>query len=124
MREIFSKPENRRWFIIAIAFLTIVINYIDRQIVSILKPILKVEFDLDDSGYAVIVNIFTICYAAMYPVTGWMVDKFGPKKVMFWGIITWSIACVGGGISRTVAQFGFFRGLLGLAEPTNFPSTV
>lgn len=124
MREFFIKPENRRWFIIAIAFLTIVINYIDRQLVSVLKPILKVEFDLDDAGYAVIVNIFTICYAAMYPVSGWLVDRFGPKKVMFLGIITWSLASIGGGISRTVAQFGFFRGLLGLAEPTNFPSTV
>lgn len=124
MREFFQKPENRRWFIIAIAFLTIVINYIDRQLVSVLKPILKVEFDLDDSGYAVIVNIFTICYAAMYPVTGWMVDKFGPKRVLLGGIITWSLACIGGGISRTVGQFGFSRAVLGLAEPTNFPSTV
>ncbi|MBL1409332.1 MFS transporter [Sphingobacterium faecale] len=124
MRKILSKPENRRWLIVAVAFITIVINYIDRQIVSILKPILKVEFNLDDSGYAIIVNIFTICYATMYPVTGWLVDKFGPKKIMFWGIITWSMASIGGGIARTVGQFGFFRGLLGLAEPTNFPSTV
>jgi ACS family hexuronate transporter-like MFS transporter len=92
--------------------------------VSVLKPILKEEFDLDDSGYAFIVNIFTICYAMMYPVSGWMVDRFGPKKVMFFGVIAWSVACFGGGLSRTVGLFTFFRGLLGLAEPTNFPSTV
>ncbi len=124
MKSIISKPENRRWLIIAVAFIAIVFNYIDRQIVSILKPILKTEFSLDDSGYAFIINIFTICYAAMYPVTGWMVDRFGVKRVMFYGVITWSLACIGGGISRTVAQFGFFRGLLGLAEPTNFPSSI
>lgn len=117
-------PEKRRWFIVAIIFLAIVFNYVDRQIVSILKPVLKSEFSLNDSGYAMILNIFTICYAVMYPVTGWMVDRFGARLVMFWGIITWSLACIGGGLSRTIGQFGFFRGLLGAAEPTNFPAQL
>ncbi|HEY0669960.1 MAG TPA: MFS transporter [Sphingobacteriaceae bacterium] len=117
-------PERRRWFIVAIIFVAIVFNYFDRQIVSILKPILKKEFDLDDSGYAVIINVFTICYALMYPVTGWLVDRFGAKLVMFFGIIGWSLACIGGGISRTVGQFTFFRGMLGMAEPTNFPAQL
>lgn len=119
-----GKPENRRWIIVAVIFLAIVFNYVDRQLVSVLKPVLKSEFDLDDTGYAVIVNIFTVCYACMYPVMGWLVDKFGSKKVLFWGIITWSLACIGGGISKTVSQFGFFRGVLGIAEPTVFPSQL
>lgn len=118
------KPEKRRWIIIAIAFAAIVFNYTDRQLVSVLKPILKEEFSLDDSGYAFVINIFTICYAIMYPVSGWLVDKFGAKRVMFFGILTWSIACFGGGISVTITQFIFFRGLLGLAEPSNFPASV
>lgn len=116
--------EKRRWLIIAVIFLAIVFNYVDRQIVSVLKPVLKSEFALNDEGYAFIVNLFTICYAVMYPVTGWMVDKWGAKLVMFWGIITWSLACIGGGLARTFGQFGFFRGLLGAAEPTNFPAQL
>ncbi|WP_316813635.1 MFS transporter [Pedobacter heparinus] len=118
------KPKRRRWFIIFIIFLAIVFNYFDRQIVSILKPVLKKEFALNDSGYALVLNIFTVCYAIMYPVSGWLVDRFGAKKVMFAGIIGWSVACIGGGISRTFAQFTFFRGLLGMAEPTNFPAQL
>ncbi|MDR6784107.1 ACS family hexuronate transporter-like MFS transporter [Pedobacter africanus] len=117
-------PNTRRWFIIFIIFLAIVFNYFDRQIVSILKPVLKKEFALNDNGYALVLNIFTICYAAMYPVSGWLVDKFGAKRVMFAGIIGWSLACIGGGISRTFGQFTFFRGLLGMAEPTNFPAQL
>src|SRR5690606_33110805 len=116
--------EKRRWFIVAIIFLAIVFNYVDRQMVSILKPLLKREFSLDDSGYAWIVNIFTICYAVMYPVSGWLVDKFGAGKVMFYSIIVWSVASVGGGLSRTVGQFGFFRGMLGVAPPANFPAEL
>lgn len=118
------KPENRRWIIVCVVFLAIVFNYVDRQLVSVLKPIIKTEFGLNDSGYAVIVNIFTVCYATMYPITGWLVDRFGSKRILFWGIITWSLACIGGGISRTVGQFGFFRGILGIAEPTIFPAQL
>lgn len=120
----FLTPERRRWFIVAIIFIAIVFNYMDRQIVSILKPILKNEFSIGDEGYAVIVNVFTICYAVMYPVSGWLVDKFGARVVMFWGVIGWSLACIGGGLSRTVGQLAFFRGALGMAEPTNFPSQL
>jgi ACS family hexuronate transporter-like MFS transporter len=117
-------PARRRWFIIAVIFFAIVFNYFDRQIVSILKPTIKAEFGLGDDGYAFIINIFTVCYALMYPVTGWLVDRFGAKKVMFYGIIGWSIACLGGGLSTTIATFTFFRGMLGMAEPTNFPAQL
>ncbi len=117
-------PEKRRWLIVGVIFIAIVFNYVDRQIVSVLKPILKAEFSMDDKGYAFILNVFTLCYAAMYPVTGWLVDRWGAKLVMFYGVITWSLACIGGGISRTIGQFGFFRGLLGMAEPTNFPAQL
>ncbi|WP_084299465.1 MFS transporter [Dyadobacter tibetensis] len=124
MISTFANPDKRRWLIIFIIFIAIVFNYFDRQILSILKPVIKEEFDLGDDGYAFVVNIFTVCYAVMYPVSGWLVDKFGAKKVMFWGVVGWSVACLGGGISRTIAQFAFFRALLGMAEPTNFPAQL
>jgi ACS family hexuronate transporter-like MFS transporter len=120
----FLIPERRRWFIIVIIFLATVFNYFDRQIVSILKPLLKEKFDIDDAGYAVIINVFTICYALMYPVTGWLVDRFGARIVMFFGVVGWALASVGGGLSRTFGQFTFFRGMLGISEPTNFPAQV
>lgn len=118
------KPENRRWFIISVVFLAIVFNYFDRQIVSILKPMLKEEYNLGDDGYAFVLNVFTVFYALMYPVSGWLVDRLGERKVMLAGIIGWSVACFGGGLAKTFGQFAFFRGLLGAAEPTNFPAQL
>lgn len=118
------KPEKRRWLIVFVIFLAIVFNYFDRQIVSVLKPILKEEFELDDSGYAVLINVFTIFYALMYPVSGWLVDKFGAKIVMFSGVVGWSLASIGSGLSATFGQFTFFRALLGASEPTNFPAQL
>ncbi len=117
-------PLRRRWFILALIFGAIVLNYIDRQILSILKPTLKLEFGFDDRGYALLVNVFTIGYAVMYPVTGWLVDRFGARMVMLLGIIGWSTACIGAGLTRTLGQFTFFRGLLGLSEPTAFPAQL
>lgn len=112
---------RRRWIILVIIFFATVVNYFDRQILSVLKPLLKESYDIGDDGYAVIVNVFTVCYAAMYPVTGWLVDRFGPRLVMFFSIVGWSVASIGGGLSATVKQFTFFRGMLGIVEPAIFP---
>lgn len=107
-----------------VIFIITVFSYVDRQVVSILKPILKEEFSLDDAGYALIVNLFTVCYALMYPVSGWLVDKFSARKVMFWGVVTWSLSSIGSGLARTLFPFAFFRSLLGLAEPTTYPAQI
>lgn len=120
----FLSPERRRWFLVAIIFFITVLSYIDRQVVSILKPILKEEFSLDDVGYALIINVFTICYALMYPVSGWLVDKFGAHKIMFWGVITWSLSSIGSGLVKFLVPFTFFRSVLGLAEPTTYPAQI
>lgn len=117
-------PLRRRWWILALIFCAIVLNYIDRQILSILKPTLKAEFGFDDRGYAMLVNVFTVGYAVMYPLAGWLVDRFGPRRVMLAGIFTWSLACVGAGVTRSLGQFAIFRALLGLSEPTAFPAQL
>ncbi len=117
-------PLRRRWFILALIFCAIVLNYVDRQILSILKPTLKGEFGFDDRGYALLVNVFTVGYATMYPLSGWLVDRFGARLVMLLGIVGWSTACIGAGLTRTLGSFTIFRGLLGLSEPTAFPSQL
>jgi len=120
----FLSPYRRRWLILGLIFCAIVLNYFDRQIVSILKPTLKTEFHLDDRGYALLVNIFSVCYAAMYPVAGWLVDRFGARGIMLLGVVGWSLACLGAGYARSFGLFGFFRGMLGLAEPMAFPAQL
>jgi len=117
-------PLRRRWVILVVIFGAIVLNYVDRQILSILKPTLKHEFGFDDRGYAFLVNMFTIGYAMMYPVAGWLVDRFGPRIVMLTGIFTWSAACFSAGLTRSFGAFGVSRGILGLAEPTAIPAQL
>lgn len=118
------KPDTRRWIIVGTLFLAIVSNYLDRQLVSILKPTLMAFFGIDNSGYAVIANVFTLCYALMYPVTGWLVDRFGIKFLMTGGMIIWSGACVLGGLSTNMTEFTIARALLGIAEPIVFTAQL
>jgi ACS family hexuronate transporter-like MFS transporter len=117
-------PLRRRWLILMVIFGAIVLNYVDRQILSILKPTLKHEFGFDDRGYAFLVNMFTVGYAVMYPVSGWLVDRFGPRIVMLTGIFTWSAACFSAGLTRSFGAFACSRGILGLSEPTAIPAQL
>lgn len=119
-----QNPYTRRWVIVATIVVAIVCNYLDRQLLSILKPEILGHFNIGDIEFAWILNVFLICYAIMYPVSGILVDKFGPKPVMFGGIAAWSLACVGGGLSQDVYQFAACRGILGLAEPTIFTGQI
>lgn len=114
------KPTNRKWYIVATMFIAIICNYLDRQLLSILKPEILDHFGIGNLEYAWIVNVFLICYATMYPISGILVDKFGPKRVMLGGITIWSLACIGGGMAPNVTVFAICRGILGLAEPTIF----
>ena len=118
------RPTIRRNYIVATIFIAVVCNYLDRQLLSILKPEILTHFGVGDAEYAVIVNVFLICYAIMYPVGGILVDRFGPQKVMFTGILTWSLACVGGGLSQNIVQFAICRGILGLSEPVIFAGLI
>jgi len=120
----FLTPERRRWIILGLIFLAMVLNYVDRQIVSVLKPTLKAAFEIDDRGYAVLVNVFIICYASTYAAAGWLVDRFGAGRIMLCGIVAWSSACLGAAFTKTFGQLAFFRGALGVAEPMGFPAQL
>ncbi|MGL4398352.1 MAG: MFS transporter [Luteolibacter sp.] len=117
-------PERRRWLILVVLFIAIMLNYVDRQIVSVLKPTLKAEFGLDDRGFATLLNVFVFFYACAYAPAGWLVDRFGAGRVMLLGMVGWSAACLGAAFSQTFGQLAFFRGMLGIAEPTTFPAQL
>jgi len=117
-------PERRRWIILALIFGAMVLNYVDRQIVSVLKPVLKAEYAIDDRGYALLLNAFVICYASTYAIAGWLVDRFGAGRMMLGGIVAWSSASLMCGLSATFGQLLGCRALLGVAEPTTFPAQL
>jgi ACS family hexuronate transporter-like MFS transporter len=119
-----TRPGLRYWAIIVLLFGASMINYVDRQSLSVLKPLVKTNLGINDESYAFLVNIFTFCYAGAYIATGWLVDRIGPRVALFWFITLWSLATLGCGLANTFVAFAIFRALLGLAEPGNQPVTV
>jgi ACS family hexuronate transporter-like MFS transporter len=106
-----------RWAILAMLFAATVLNYVDRQTLSILASQVQKDLGIDDLGYARIVQFFLIAYAVSYLGAGWVTDKLGAKLTLALFLGWWSLANMATGWARNAAQLGFARLMLGIGEP-------
>lgn len=119
-----SKTKNYRWIILALLFFATTINYIDRQIIGLLKPILEVEFNWTESEFAHIISAFTAAYAIGLIVIGRLIDKIGTRLGYSIIIIIWSMAGMFHSIARNASHFILARIGLGIGEAGNFPAAM
>ena len=113
-----------RWIIAGLLFLSTVINYIDRQTLSIVAPILTKEFNLSDIEYSNILNGFLIAYTLMYLGSGWLVDRWGTRVSLAVFISWWSISNMLHGFAMNGLHLGIFRVMLGAGESGNFMAAI
>jgi MFS transporter, ACS family, hexuronate transporter len=118
------KASNYRWTICALLFFATTINYIDRQILSLIKPILDTELKWTNEQYGMVNSVFQGAYGIGLLAFGWFVDRFGTKVGYAVSIAAWSIAALGHGLVSSVKGFIFARLSLGLGEGGNFPSAI
>jgi ACS family hexuronate transporter-like MFS transporter len=111
------KPRRVRWAILALLFVATVLNYVDRQTLSILASDVQRDLGIDDTGYARIVQYFLIAYTLAYLVVGWITDKLGAKWTLAIFLGWWSLANMLTGWVRNAEQLGLARTMLGLGEP-------
>ncbi len=112
--------KNLRWYIAALLFLSTVINYIDRQALSVVAPVLTKELHLSPVAYANILQAFLVAYTVMYLVSGILVDRFGTRLSLGGFVLWWSVSNMLHGLVNSAMQLGAFRFLLGLGESGNF----
>ncbi len=115
---------NQRWIVVALLFFATTINYIDRQVIGLLKPTLEVEFGWTEQDYSRIVMAFTAAYALGLLVFGRIIDRIGTKLGFSISIVFWSIAACLHGVVKTTFGFGVARAALGLGESGNFPAAI
>jgi ACS family hexuronate transporter-like MFS transporter len=133
-----------RWTICALLFFATTVNYLDRQVLSLLKPKLEEEFGWSNSQYADIAAAFQFTYAISMLFAGRIIDKLGTKKGYSWAIIIWSIGAIihalaipiGEGMLATLGWIGiaaipvsvlgfiFSRAILAIGEAGNFPAAI
>lgn len=148
-----QKMTQYRWTICSLLFLATTINYLDRQVLSLLQPLLAEEFHWTDSDYGTITAIFSLAYAFSMLFAGRFIDKLGTKKGYAWAIAVWSLAAMlhalcgigtewwtgisdakglaeaSGEIAATISVVSvvFFvvaRVLLAFGESANFPAAI
>jgi len=112
-----ARPSRLRWAILTLLFLATVLNYVDRQTLSILASLVQHDLGIDTIGYAHIVQCFLIAYTLSYLVTGWVTDKLGAKLTLALCLGWWSLANMMTGFVRSAGQLGFARTMLGIGEP-------
>ncbi len=115
---------HRRWTICAFLFAATSINYMDRQVIAILKPTLQQSIGMTEVNYGYIVVSFQIAYALGLLAAGRFVDKVGTRIGYIVVMATWSLAAMGHALANTVLEFGVARFLLGVGESGNFPAAI
>jgi ACS family hexuronate transporter-like MFS transporter len=113
-----------RWTMCAMLFAATTINYMDRQVIGLLKLTLQHSIGLTEVNYGYIVAAFQVAYAIGLIVAGRLVDRLGPRVgySLFMGV--WSLAAMAHALARTALGFGIARFFLGLGEAGNFPAAI
>src|ERR1035437_6004342 len=123
------KIGRYRWVICALLFFATTINYMDRQVIGILRPVLQTELHWAnplniDLEYSYITTAFTIAYAIGVLFFGWFIDKVGTKKGYAVSVTIWGLSSLSHALARTSFGLGIARVGLGIGESGNFPSAI
>jgi ACS family hexuronate transporter-like MFS transporter len=116
--------SNLRWRICALLFFATTVNYIDRQVIGILKPVFEHDLHWDEKDFGWVVFAFTTAYAIMLPIAGRIMDWLGTRTGYALAILVWSMASMSHALARTVFQFALARFALGAGEAANFPAAI
>ncbi len=119
-----KKFSNYRWTVCALIFFATTVNYLDRQVIGILKPLLESDLGIGEKDYSHIIMAFQLLYGVGMVIAGRLIDKFGTKIGYGVSGILWSIAAMGHALAKGVWGFGFWRGFLGVSEAGNFPAAI
>ena len=116
--------KHLRWWIGGLLFASTVINYIDRQTLSVLAPYLKIEYHWNNEQFALIVISFRVAYSVGQTISGRLIDRIGTRKGLTITVVWYSVAAMLTSFAVGLRSFAFFRFLLGAGESANWPAAT
>ena len=119
-----SDGNRAKWVLCGLLFLATTTNYMDRQVLGILAPVLQKDLHWSESGYGNMVAGFTFAYALAYILSGRVVDRFGTRRGYAVFVSIWSLSSAAHVLVSTVLGFGIVRFFLGVGESGNFPAAL
>jgi ACS family hexuronate transporter-like MFS transporter len=124
MNQINEKIGKYRWTICALIFFATTINYLDRQVIGILKGELETQLGIGEVAYGYIITAFTIFYAVGMLLAGRLIDWVGTKIGYAIYLLGWSLSAIAHALAKAPFGFGVARGFLGVTEAGNFPAAI
>lgn len=118
------KTRNLRWFIVTLVAIATMINYVDRNALTLMWPEISKDLGMDKSDLAMILNFFMVGYAIGQSLFGKIFDKIGTRFAFVIAIAVWSVAIMLHAVARGVAGFGVVRFILGVSEAGNWPGAT
>ena len=115
---------TRRWLLLALLIAAGILNYVDRQVIAVLKPLIEGDMGWTDADYGRLASLFQLSAAVAYVGTGWIVDRLGVKWATPAGVFAWSLAAMSHGWAMTIGQFSMARIALGATESMGTPASV
>jgi ACS family hexuronate transporter-like MFS transporter len=116
-------PATRfRWLVLAVFVLSSAINYLDRQSLATLAPLVRAEFHLSNTQYGLILTAFSVAYMASAPFAGMLIDAIGLNRAISLAVGLWSCAGISTGYTRGLSGLVGCRAVLGMAEAAGIPA--
>lgn len=118
------KLPHLRWFIVTTLLVASGLSFFDRQVLSVLAPIITQDLRMDNVAYSWVVFAFILAYSVMFSVGGRIIDRLGTRRGLGISVGVWSLASLLHSVARSPLQLGCFRFLLGLGEGGCFPGAA
>ncbi len=122
--EFVARVDRRRAIILTLVILAGVLNYVDRQIIAVLKPVISADMHWSDADYGRLATLFQFAAVVAYLFTGRLVDRLGIKWANPIAVGAWSLAAMSHGAARTFVQFAAARVALGATEAMGTPTGI
>ncbi len=119
-----SQLRHLRWYIGGLLFLSTVVNYIDRQTLSVLAPYIKAEYKWSNADFALLIIAFRVAYAFGQTASGRVLDRVGTRRGLSFAVAFYSTAALLTSLASGFRSFAAFRFLLGLGESANWPGAT
>ena len=116
-----SESGRLRWLVLAVFMLSSAINYLDRQTLATLAPLLRTDFHLSNEQYGWILAAFSLTYAASAPMAGLLIDRIGLNRAVSLVVGVWSCAGIATGLTSGLGSLVGCRAVLGAAEAGGIP---
>jgi MFS transporter, ACS family, aldohexuronate transporter len=111
-----------RWLAVSVFILSSTLNYLDRNLLSLLAPLMMAELHFNQTQFGELISVFSIFYAASSLGTGWMLDRFGINRTISGAVAWWSLAAIGNGLARNFGGLAVSRAAMGIGESAGVPA--